>query len=125
MDQGARKRHNKLVGKLVSEHGGHVVKNQGDGFMIAFGSAAQAVLCSMAIQRALAERAERHRSIRVRIGIHLGSSVRRGDDLFGRNVAIAARVADQAAGGEVLITDAVRTALDTADVEFGPPARST
>ncbi|BBZ00978.1 hypothetical protein MCHIJ_04150 [Mycolicibacterium chitae] len=114
-------RHNKLVGKLVSEHGGHVVKNQGDGFMIAFGSAAQAVLCSMAIQRALAERAERHRSIRVRIGIHLGSSVRRGDDLFGRNVAIAARVADQAAGGEVLITDAVRTALDTADVEFGPP----
>ncbi|CAJ1585747.1 adenylate/guanylate cyclase domain-containing protein [[Mycobacterium] wendilense] len=119
-------RHNRLVVKLVGEHGGHVVKNQGDGFMIAFGAATQAVLCSIGIQRALEERIDRRRAIRVRIGIHLGSSVRRGDDLFGRNVAIAARVADQAAGGEVLVTEAVRAAVEDtadaeADIEFGPP----
>ena len=38
----------------------------------------------------------------MRIGIHVGKSVRRGDDLFGRNVAMAARVAAAADGGEIL-----------------------
>lgn len=115
-------RHNKLTNKLVADHGGHVVKNQGDGFMLAFGSATQAVLCSIGIQQALGTGDEHRRSIRVRIGVHLGSSVRRGDDLFGRNVAIAARVADQAGGGEILITAPVRAAVEgTADIELGPP----
>jgi adenylate cyclase len=45
--------------------------------------------------------------------------VRRGDDLFGRNVAMAARVAAQADGGEVLISEPVRDAVG--DVEVGPP----
>lgn len=115
-------RHNRLVTKCVTAHGGHVVKNQGDGFMIVFAAATQAVLCGIDIQRALENGADRRRAMRVRIGIHLGSSVRRGDDLFGRNVAIAARVADQAGGGEILITDAVRTAIeDGAAIELGPP----
>ncbi|HEX5143505.1 MAG TPA: adenylate/guanylate cyclase domain-containing protein [Mycobacterium sp.] len=109
--------HNELVSKLVVSHSGHVVKNQGDGFMIAFGDAVQAVLCSIAIQRALHDGV-----VRVRIGIHLGSSVRRGDDLFGRNVAIAARVAGHADGGEILITDSVRTAVEgTPEIELGRP----
>jgi adenylate cyclase len=47
----------------------------------------------------------------VRIGIHMGKSVRRGDDLFGRNVAMAARVAGEARGGEVLISEPVRDAV--------------
>jgi class 3 adenylate cyclase len=42
----------------------------------------------------------RNRNIRVRIGMHTGKSVQRGDDLFGRNVAMAARVAAEAAGGD-------------------------
>lgn len=115
-------RHNKLVTKLVANHGGHVVKNQGDGFMIAFADPVEAVRCSIDIQRALDERSERHRSIRVRIGIHQGSSVRRGDDLFGRNVAIAARVAGQASGGEILVTEPVRAAIaDNPEIELGAP----
>jgi class 3 adenylate cyclase len=40
----------------------------------------------------------------------VGKSVRRGDDLFGRNVAMAARVAGQADGGEVLVSEPVRDA---------------
>lgn len=119
-------RHSKLIDKRVAEHSGHVVKNQGDGFMIAFGDAREAVLCGMAIQRALADAPERYGSIRVRIGMHLGSSVRRGDDLFGRNVALAARVAAEAAGGEILITEPVRRAIEGsgpdegAGIGFGP-----
>lgn len=113
-------RHTKLVDKLVTAHGGHVVKNQGDGFMIAFADAGQAVLCCIGIQQGLDGGNGRRAPIRVRIGVHMGSSVRRGDDLFGHNVAIAARVADQAAGGEILITEPVRRAVgDVPGIELG------
>lgn len=104
-------RHNRLVQKCVESHGGHVVKNQGDGFMIAFADAEQAVRFSADVQRALAGDQERWEGIRIRIGVHRGTSVRRGDDLFGLDVAMAARVADQADGGEILISAPVREAI--------------
>ena len=62
----------------------------------------------------------------MRIGIHMGTSVRRGDDLFGRNVAMAARVAALAEGGEVLIGEPVREAvckLPGAEDQSGRPQR--
>jgi adenylate cyclase len=105
-------RHNRLIEKLVADHGGHVVKTQGDGFMIAFADTEQAVLCGIGIQRALLTNPEQWGGIRVRIGIHIGPSVRRGDDLFGRNVAMAARIAGQADGGEILVSEAVREAVE-------------
>jgi adenylate cyclase len=113
--------HDKQVRKLVKERSGHVVKSQGDGFMIAFAHAEQAVRCGIDMQDALHRDAKhkRRNGIRVRIGIHAGRSVRRGDDLFGRNVAMAARVAAEACGGEVLVSDTVRKALsDCSDLEF-------
>ncbi|HEY7051049.1 MAG TPA: adenylate/guanylate cyclase domain-containing protein [Mycobacterium sp.] len=115
-------RHDKLVRKLVTEHSGHVVKSQGDGFMVAFAEPEQAVQCSIAVQHALTSAAKRltPKAIRVRIGIHMGKSVRRGDDLFGRNVAMAARVAAEAEGGEILISEPVRDAVAD-DVELGMP----
>ncbi len=114
--------HNKLFYKHVDEHGGHVVKTQGDGFMIAFGDARAAVLCSLGVQQALDEDPERWDEIRVRMGMHMGTSVRRGDDLFGRNVAMAARVAGLAGGGEILVSDTVHDAVDgLAGIRFGPP----
>jgi adenylate cyclase len=115
-------RHDRLVRKLVDEHSGHVVKSQGDGFMVAFAHPEEAVGCGIAVQMALAAQTKRMspNSIRVRIGIHMGKSVRRGDDLFGRNVAMAARVAAEADGGEVLISEPVRDAVG-ADVAVAPP----
>ncbi|OBI26103.1 cyclase [Mycobacterium sp. E1386] len=113
--------HDKLVSELVQRRSGHVVKSQGDGFMVAFARADQAVRCGIDLQRALRKDAKRkrHEEIRVRIGIHMGRSVRRGDDLFGRNVAMAARVAAQAAGGEILVSQPVRDALsDSDDIRF-------
>jgi adenylate cyclase len=115
-------RHNRLIQNRVDEHGGHVIKSQGDGFMIAFADAKRAVLCGIDVQRALVENADRWEGIRVRIGMHLGPSVRRGDDLFGRNVAMAARIAGEAGGGELLISESVRDAIDgQADVELCAP----
>lgn len=65
---------------------------------------------------------ERWHDIRVRIGLHMGESVRRGDDLFGRNVAMAARVAGQADGGEILVSETVREAVSgDSDVALGTP----
>ena len=113
--------HDKLVSVLVQRRSGHVVKSQGDGFMIAFARAEQAVRCGMDLQHALHKNAKRKRQeeIRVRIGIHMGRSVRRGDDLFGRNVAMAARVAAQAVGGQILVSQPVRDALyDCDDIRF-------
>ena len=109
--------HDKLVQGLVQRRSGHVVKSQGDGFMIAFARAEQAVRCGIDLQDALHKEAKRkrHEEIRVRIGIHMGRSVRRGDDLFGRNVAMAARVAAQAVGGQILVSEPVRDALRHSD----------
>lgn len=108
-------RHDKMVRRHVQSHSGYVVKSQGDGFMVAFAYPEQAVRCALAIQRSLRRQPN---SIRVRIGIHVGKSVRRGDDLFGRNVAMAARVAGEADGGEVLVSEVVRDAVSDTDLAF-------
>ena len=115
-------RHNKLVQSRVDKHGGHVVKTQGDGFMIAFADPEQAVRFSTDVQRALDDGSERWEAIRVRIGVHMGTSVRRGEDLFGLDVAMAARVADQAEGGEILLSEPVRDAVSGLDgIQLGTP----
>ncbi len=113
-------RHDKLMRKLVNEHSGHVVKSQGDGFMVAFAHPVEAMRCAIAVQHALCRGVNRmrNRNIRVRIGIHMGKSVQRGDDLFGRNVAMAARVAAEAAGGEILVSESVHDAVGD-DFAFG------
>ncbi|PQD99492.1 adenylate/guanylate cyclase domain-containing protein [Mycobacterium sp. EPG1] len=109
-------RHDKAVRRSVDRHGGHVVKSQGDGFMVAFAQPEPAVRCGLDIQRSLHRRPG---DIRVRIGIHTGKSVLRGDDVFGRNVAMAARVAGQADGGEILLSSAVYEAVrECEDLEF-------
>lgn len=106
-------RHDAVVRRHVAAHDGQVIKTQGDGFMIAFGPADHAVACAVAVQRDLARKRRRPLAtqLRVRIGIHRGTAVRRDDDLFGRNVAYAARVAGLADGGEILVSDPVVAAL--------------
>jgi adenylate cyclase len=103
--------HNHLVTTGVEKRHGHVVKTQGDGFMVVFGDPGDAVRASIAIQRALAGRRFRRAEVKVRIGIHVGRVVSREGDYFGRNVAMAARVAAQAEGADILISDDVREAL--------------
>jgi adenylate cyclase len=108
-------RHEQLVRSSVEKYRGHVVKNQGDGFMLAFGQAEAAVRCCIDIQRELTMHSDRWQHIKVRMGIHMGDSVRRGDDLFGLNIAMAARIAGHAEGGEILVSDVVRMALGRPD----------
>jgi adenylate cyclase len=106
--------HDKVVRTEVRKHRGHVVKSQGDGFMLVFGDPADAVGAALRIQRSVGRTQSqlRRTTVRVRIGIHVGTAIARDGDYFGRNVAKAARVAAVAAGGQVLVSDEVREALD-------------
>ena len=82
----------------------------GDGFLVEFASAVAAVNCAIELQEALARRnlgAPADRQVQVRIGIHLGDVLRRGDDIVGDGVNIAARVEPLADSGGIAITQQV------------------
>jgi len=116
-------RHDAAVRSAIERHAGQVVKTQGDGFMAAFGSPEQAVRSAIAIERAF-DRGQRkgRAAVQVRIGIHHGDVVHRDNDIFGRNVAHAARVAALAQGGEILVSAAVAEALaDSDDIALAEP----
>lgn len=107
--------HDTLVRAHVERHHGHIVKFQGDGFMIVFGTPADAVRAGLGIQRSLSEerrRRLRRTPIRVRIGIHEGPAIARDGDYFGQSVAMAARVGAQAGGGQILVTQQVADHLN-------------
>jgi class 3 adenylate cyclase len=115
--------HNALVRAQIREHGGYEVKAQGDGFMVAFPSARTAIRAACEIQRTIDEyRDGDGRRIRIRIGLHTGEAIRREGDFFGRSVILAARIADQAQGGEILASSLVKELTEPAgDVGFDPP----
>jgi class 3 adenylate cyclase len=116
--------HNRVVREQVAECGGFEVKVQGDGFMLAFASARTAIRCAKSIQEAVARELGNHPDgpIRVRIGLHTGEAIREESDFYGKNVAMAARVADQAGGGEILASSVVKQLTDSGgDIEFSDP----
>ena len=106
--------HGELVRGQLREHRGHEVKTMGDGFMAAFASARAAVDCAVGIQRLLDEDNRSHPTehhIRVRAGLHTGEVVREDGDLFGEAVNAAARIMAKALGGQILVSDTVRSVL--------------
>jgi len=101
--------HERIVREALRAHGGSEVKALGDGFMASFGSATRALECAIATQRAFAEHNESaEEPIRVRIGLNAGEPIAEAEDLFGTAVNLAARIAAQAAGGEILVANVVR-----------------
>jgi eukaryotic-like serine/threonine-protein kinase len=112
--------HNAIVRGCVREHGGYEVKAQGDGFMIAYPSARRALECAIHMQRKLARADDAiAEQLRIRIGVHTGEALREGDDFFGQSVTLAARLGDEAQGGEVLTSQVVRELAGTGgEIEF-------
>jgi TolB-like protein/Tfp pilus assembly protein PilF len=99
--------HTALLRPLFAEHGGREVKGTGDGFLVEFPSALQAVRCAVGVQRALHERnlpLPLNRAIQVRIGVHLGDVVHRGADIFGDGVNITARIEPLAKPGGICLS---------------------
>jgi class 3 adenylate cyclase len=108
--------HNALIRREVTAHCGYEVKAQGDGFMVAFSSARRALLCAIAIQRAVARYSAEHPAtpLRVRIGLHTGEAIREAEDFFGKHVVLAARIAAQAQGGQILVSALLKALTESA-----------
>ncbi len=101
--------HERIVREALRAHGGAEAKTMGDGFMAWFTSVTKAVECAVALQRAFAERNETAAEpLHIRVGLNAGEPIAEGDDLFGATVILAARIAAQADGGEILASLAVR-----------------
>ena len=103
----------RTVRDALAAHGGSEVKHTGDGFMASFGSTTRALECAVAIQKAFdgddrSVGARHDAPLRVRIGLNAGEPVAEDGDLFGTAVNMAARIAGQAQGGEILVSDVVR-----------------
>lgn len=106
--------HRKLVREAILARGGEEVATQGDGFMARFEAPADAVLCGVDVQRAIAEREGDDAVVpAVRIGIHAGEAVEDDGDLVGQVVNLASRVAGEADAGEILVTEPVADYLGT------------
>jgi TolB-like protein len=76
----------------IARHSGRLFKETGDGFLVEFASAVEAVTCAMEIQKQVDATAGKEQPLRLRIGIHVGDVVVQGDDLMGDGVNIAARI---------------------------------
>jgi len=60
-------------------------------------------------------------AVRVRMGLHSGEAIKEGEDFFGKNVILAARIAAQAKGGEVLVSGVLKALVAGSDMPWGEP----
>ena len=100
-----------LVDPKIAEHRGRIVKTTGDGMLVEFASAVDAVRCAVEIQRGMAEQnidVPQAKRIEFRIGIHLGDIIIDDNDIFGDGVNIAARLEGIAEPGGISISDDAR-----------------
>jgi class 3 adenylate cyclase len=100
--------HDQVIRDSVGRHGGSEVKHTGDGLMAAFPSVSRAVECAVEIQRRFAESDTVGYALRIRIGMAAGEPVTEHSDFFGATVQLAARLADRAEPGTVLVSSAIR-----------------
>jgi len=96
-----------LIDPNIVEHGGRIVKSTGDGLLVEFASAVDAVRCAAEIQRTMLRReadVPKDRHIAYRVGINIGDIVIDGDDILGDGVNIAARLEAMAEPGGVCVS---------------------
>jgi serine/threonine protein kinase/class 3 adenylate cyclase len=114
-----------LMDKLCQQHEGRVLKSTGDGLLMYFVSAVQAVSCAINIQKSLTDLKIRTASpLSHRIGIHLGDVFFNQSDVMGNGVNIAARLQTQAEPGGICLSqvvyDVVRSRLALNAIPMGP-----
>ena len=116
--------HDDAVRAALRASGGEEVKTTGDGFLAVFEGAAVAVRAGVLARRLVAALRvpEIPEGLRIRVGAHSGPVIRRDGDVLGRSVHVARRIAEAAAGGEVLVSSSVRLAAGAdAGLHTGPP----
>ena len=101
------KAHRTAIYPIILNHGGRLVKNTGDGFLLEFPSIVGAIEAAVAMQMVMAERNEHlpaDRSMQFRMGIHMGDVMADEDEVFGDDVNIAVRLELVAAPGGVAVS---------------------
>ena len=96
-----------IVDPSIAAHNGRIVKTTGDGMLVEFASAVDAVTCAVAVQEKMAERTAEGAVPRIqfRVGINVGDIIIDGDDIFGDGVNVAARVENECEPGGVYLSD--------------------
>ncbi len=113
------KRHHRAVGPVIRSRGGHIVKRLGDGLLLSFPHPDAAVLAALELIDLSPD------PLRLRAGVHVGPAVVSHDDVMGHVVNVAARVTEEAKGGQVVVTDQVRELVaDNPKIAFGRPKRT-
>ena len=99
-------KHNALLRTAFAAHAGTERGTQGDSFLVMFPDAREAAAAAVEAQRAITEHAwPATAPVRVRMGLHTGLGILGGDDYVGLDVNRAARIANAAHGGQVLLSD--------------------
>ena len=101
------KAHRSAIYPIILNHGGRLVKNTGDGFLLEFPSIVGAIEAAVAMQMMMAERNEHlpaDRLMQFRMGIHMGDVMADEDEVFGDDVNIAVRLELVAAPGGVAVS---------------------
>jgi adenylate cyclase len=103
----AFKAHRSAVYPIILNHGGRIVKNTGDGFLLEFPSIVGATEAAIAMQALMAERNNHlpaDRAMQFRLGVHMGDVMADEDEVFGEDVNIAVRLEGVAAPGGVAVS---------------------
>src|ERR1700681_1368449 len=112
-----------LVGPAIASHRGRIVKTTGDGMLVEFASAVDAVRFAVEVQRGITRQNDgvpQDTRIEFRIGIHVGDVIFDDNDIFGDGVNIAARLEGIAEPGGICISDdAQRQVRGKVDFAFG------
>jgi adenylate cyclase len=118
----AFKAHRSAIYPIILNHGGRVVKNTGDGFLLEFPSIVGAIESAIAVQVLMAERNRQlpaDRAMQFRLGVHMGDVMADEDEVYGDEVNIAVRLEGAATpGGVALSAKAHREASRHLSVSF-------
>ena len=119
--------HNKIVQPIVIKYNGTILKPQGDGYLMRFSSAVDAVRCGKDIQKEISiynKEINENENILLRIGIHLGDVVLTENDIFGDGVNIASRIEPLADPGGICISqtvyDQIKNKVEIQTLDLGP-----
>src|SRR6516164_6209727 len=94
-----------IVDPAIGQYHGRIVKTTGDGMLVEFASAVDAVTCAVAVQEKMADQTGEGPRIQFRVGINIGDIIIDGDDIFGDGVNLAARVENECEPGGVYLSD--------------------
>jgi len=110
--------HNRIIEPVIAKHSGEIIKYIGDSIFAKFDSPEKAVYSAVEFQYKLKERnrlTKRRDRIPLRVGIHLGSVIEKGDDLFGNDVNITSRIEGAAPIEGIAVSSDVVEAIEMKD----------